>query len=81
MAKHWTKGLGMFVLLLAIMALLGSVFIRQEGEELMRQYQEERLQNDYLMGAMQTLERQLWEKDQALDQANARIDSLEQRCR
>lgn len=76
----WNKVVG-FMGIVVIPALLISMnFFAQPKKEFISQYDEERLKNDSLMGEIQTLQKQLWEKEQELLAKNNHIDSLTLAC-
>lgn len=77
MNTTWHRPVALVAAMVVVSTFLisSSLFERPE-EKLRNQYEEERLQNDSLMGEVQTLQKQLWEKEQELQAKNSLIDSL-----
>ncbi len=80
MRANWTKTVGLVAITTASALLASANFFSQQEKSSRDQYDEERLQNDSLMGAIQTLHKQLGEKEQELRERNSLIDSLAHTC-
>ena len=80
MNRTWNKTTILVVIMSVFALLVSSNFSSRHEEKFRRQYAEERLQNDSLMGAVQTLQKQLWEKEQDLLAKDSQLDSLIQVC-
>ncbi|MEK6481518.1 hypothetical protein WJR50_28500 [Catalinimonas sp. 4WD22] len=67
--------------MIAVFALLASSVLYVQGDEkFQQQYVDERLRNDSLMGAMQNMQKQIWEKEQELMKKDSLIDSITEAC-
>lgn len=80
MNRTWNKTAGFVTITAVSVLLVSSNFFSQPEGKFRNQYVEEKLQNDSLMGAMQTLQKQLWEKEQELGAKNSLIDSITHAC-
>ena len=69
----------MTITAVSVLLVSSNFFSRHEGK-FRNQYVEEKLQNDSLMGAVQALQKQLWEREQELMERNSLIDSLTHTC-
>lgn len=80
MKKTWNKTIIM-VVISSVLAILVSSNVPSKREQRIRdQYDEKRLQNDSLMGEIQTLQKQLWEKEKNVQAKENLIDSLTCTC-
>ena len=80
MNSTWHKTAGFAAMMAVVALLVGSNFFSQDEGKFHHQYVEEKLQNDSLMGAVQDLQKQLWEKEQELGAKNSLIDSITHAC-
>lgn len=80
MNRTWNRPVGLVAVMVASTLLISSNFFSLPKEGIRHQYDEERLKNDSLMGEVQALQKQLWEKEQELLAQNGLIDSITQAC-
>ena len=77
MNTTWHRPVALVATMVIVLALLiSSNFFTHPEENLRDQHDEARLKNDSLMGVVQTLQKQLWENEQELQERNSLIDSI-----
>lgn len=77
MNTTWRRPVALVAIMVVVSAvLISSNFFAHPEEKLRDQHDEARLKNDSLMGVVQTLQKQLWEKEQELHGKNSLIDSI-----
>jgi hypothetical protein len=78
--RFWEKTAGLMSMTAVFALLASSVLYVQGDEKFQQQYVDERLRNDSLMGAMQNMQKQIWEKEQELMKKDSLIDSITEAC-
>ena len=76
MNKQWSSAVGSAAVVVLLVLLISMTFFSRPKKESRSQYDAVRLENDSLMGEIQTLQKQLWEQQQELRAKNSMIDSL-----